>query len=234
MAEMNEELVKEAPVDNWDDIPEQGKARLPLLPAGTYEFLLPHNLQPKHWEKQEKEVKVVKEGLETTEKQTIGYRVRFDADLPLVVTRDTTSEQTYKDSIFGGGISTMPRPRFGKRKGDPVKQVSDAVYLYKDGLKGAVGAFKPTDHEKLIAAICQAGAGKTFVADVAWPAYCNKKKARRLRDSSGQLVDDPEGKLGCGKNFKAATQEEFTCECGAVIFVFPELVRFRASEEAAK
>lgn len=126
----------------------------------------------------------------------------------------------------------MPRPRFGKRKGDPVKQVSDAVYLYKDGLEGPVGAFKPTEHEKLVEAICKIGAGKTFVADVSWPAYCNKKKVRRLRDSAGQLVDDPEGKLGCGKNFRTATQEEFACECGAVIFVFPELVRFRASQKA--
>jgi hypothetical protein len=232
MAEMNDALVPEPPVDNWDEIPEQGKARVPALPVGTYEFQIPANLQPKHWEKQEKEVKVVKEGLETTEKVVTGYRVRFDADLPLVVTRDTTPEQTYASSgsIFGGSISTMPRPRFGK-KGDPPKHVSDAVYLYKDGLKGAVGGFKPTEHEKLIAAICQVGAGKKFIADVAWPAYCNKKKVRRVRDSAGQLIDDPEGKFGCGKNFRTATQEEFPCECGAAIFVFPELVRYRVSEE---
>jgi hypothetical protein len=228
MAELNDAVVPEPPVDDWDQVPDQQKTRLPLLPVGTYEFQFPHNLGVKHWEKQEKEVE--KEGVKS--KVLIGYRVRFDADLPLTVVRDTTAEQTYKDHLFGGGISTMPRPRFVGKKGTPPKQVSDAVYVYKDALKGPVPPpFKPTEHEKLLEAICRLGAGKTFIADVAWPAFCNRKKVRRVRDSAGQLIDDPEGKYGCGKNYREAQAEEFVCECGATLFVFPELARYRASEK---
>lgn len=220
MADLNEPLQQEPPVDNWDAVPEQQKARLPALAKGTYEFQLPLNLQPKHFE----EVETKGPDGAVTGKYR---RARFDADLPLVVTRDTTAEQSYVNQLFEGSIGTNPRPRFVGKRGDPPKRVSDAVYLYKDGLKGSTVGFKPTDDNALVDAICKLGAGKKFVADVIWPAYCNKKKVRRVKDSNGATIEDPEGKLGCGENFRDAQAENFQCKCGADIRVFPELARFR-------
>jgi hypothetical protein len=147
------------------------------------------------------------------------------------VTQDTTAEHSYVGQIFEGNLSTLPRPRFGKRKGDPVKQVSDAVYFYKDALKGSTVGFKPNDTAALIDAICKLGAGKKFQAHVVWGTSCNKKRVRRVVDSAGQNVEDPEGKLGCGKYYRDAPAEEFQCQCGASLRVFPELANYRPVEE---
>lgn len=202
---------------------------MPLLPPGTYEFQLPVNLSAKHWEEteQKQDGKVVAKW----------HRVKWSADLPLVVVRDTTAEQSYNGQLFEGGCSTQPRPRYVGKKGDPPKHVSDAAYLYKDGLKGNDRTFKPTESEKLVAAICkiaqeraQAGKPATFLANVTWPGNCSKKKVRYVLDSNGQSIEDPEKKMGCGKFHRVAPAERFQCECGAAIRVFPELENYRASE----
>lgn len=230
MADMNEPLQAEPPVDSWDDVPEQRAARAPLLPKGLYEFQIPHNLQPKHFEEMKsKEMVKGADGKETP--KTVWRQCHFSAELPLVVTRDTTPEQTYSGQIFEGNLSTLPRKRFGKRKGDPVKMVSDAVYFYKDALKGSTVGFKPSDTEKLIDGICKIGAGKKFQAQVIWQVGCSKSKVRRVIDSAGQNVEDPEGKHGCGKFYRDAPSEDFVCECGASLRVFPELANYKPSEE---
>ena len=221
----------EAPLESWDDVPQQQSPSIPTLPRGEYQFRLPHNLTPDKWV--ESELKKNKDGVETVEKY---LRVSFDADLPLEVTA-TAVEGLEAHFLFRGSISTMPRPRFVGKRGDPPKQVSDAVYLYRDGLKGSTVGFKPSDHKALVAAICKVGAGKEFVARVIWPAFCNKKKVRYVLDAQGQSVEDPEGKMGCGENYRdgktldnatGQVAERFTCKCEAALRVFAELANFRA------
>lgn len=220
-------LAAEEPISDWSEVPEQRGPQLPTLPRGDYQFRLPYNLKPEQWIEGE----LKKEGKEP-EKY---YRVSFDADLPLEVTA-TNVAGVEEHALFRGSISTMPRPRFVGKRGDPPKQVSDAVYLYRDGLKGSTVGFKPNDHKALVAAICKVGAGKEFVAKVIWPAFCNKKKVRYIVDAQGQNIEDPEGKFGCGENYrdgktvdeKGQIAERFTCKCGASLRVFAELGQFRA------
>ena len=227
-------LAAEPVIDSWDDVPQQQGPSIPTLPRGEYQLQLPHNLLVDKWAEQK--IKKTKDGVETEETY---YRVNFDADFPLVVTA-TNVEGVEPHALFRGSISTMPRPRFVGKRGDPPKQVSDAVYLYRDGLKGSTVGFKPSDHKALVAAICKAGAGKEFVARVIWPAFCNKKKIRYIVDAQGQNIEDPEGKFGCGENYRdgktidaqGVIAERFTCKCGASLRVFAELAQFRAVEGA--
>lgn len=221
----------EPEIPEWQDVPEQRGPGIPTLPRGTYEFQLPYNLTPDRW-KEDKD-----------KNEVMHFRLSFDADFPLVVTA-TNVQGVEEHALFRGSISTRPRPRFVGKRGDPPKYVSDAVYLYKDALKGPQINIK--DDKTVRDGICKVGAGKKFVATVVWPAFCNPKKVRYILDADGNSIEDPEGKQGCGANYRdgktidpatGMISERFVCAgkdgngCGAAIRVFPELSNFRPAIE---
>lgn len=223
-------MQKEPEISDWNDVPEQRGPSIPTLPRGKYRFRIPHNLTPDRWKEDKDKLEVMH------------YRLPFDADFPLEVTA-TNVPGLEEHPLFRGSISTRPRPRFVGKRGDPPKYVSDAVYLYKDALKGPQINIK--DDKAVRDGICKIGAGKEFLAQVIWPAFCNPKKVRYVLDADGQSVEDPDGKMGCGANYRdgktidlatGVISERFTCggkdgnPCGAAIRVFPELSNFGAAE----
>lgn len=212
---------------DWDSVPDQRGPVIPALPRGDYEFQLPHNLTPNSWKEDEEK----KEG-----GSVMHYRLQFDADFPLVVT--ATNVPVEEHSLYRGSISTRPKRRWVGKKGDPPAMVSDALYLYKDALKGP--KINPADDKAVRDGICKVGAGKRFVARVIWETNCSDKKVRYVTGPDGNSILDPEGKMGCKTFYKdgktvdpttGAIADRFTCKCGAALRVFPELSNFRPAIE---
>lgn len=222
---------------DWDNPPEQPAGGFaPAIYPDSYEFELPKDLE-NCWEV-----------VEINEGDLKGQYValQFDAQHPLVGIRSQSGQ--HDGETYNGRISGVPRNR--SKKGDPPKYASDLMYLL---LYGFEGKEKPKNSREWISVV-NGYAGKHFVADAEWSAFCNKKKTIYVYDAQGNAVEDPgvvnpetgvtSKRVGCGKNYymrdipkdaQGAYSERFQCSCGAALRAFPQLVRFRlVAGEAAK
>jgi hypothetical protein len=206
---------------DFENIPEEGKAFAPNLPAQeSYTFSLPD---------------VFEAELITTKR---GQRIRivFNEESPLTVVSsrgDFANGQTWQGSINN---AEQNRARYG----EPEVLVPDLLYL----IRVFDPAAKPKTNKDYIEAIKKL-AGKTFVAENTWTSWCNKNKTIYIDGENGQAQEDPEGRQGCGANYKSYSrgekciprnaegdyQERFPCKCGASLRAFQNLRRFRKADE---
>ena len=221
---------------NYENIPEQRGANVPLIQPGDFLLELPKNIELAWAEPFNTNV-----GDEQVER----VAVQFDPEHPLVIVAAPVLVREADPSIIGQmvRVRVANNERNRARRGDPPALVSDMHYLLFEGLDFSG---KPEENLDWILAMNQQ-AGKRFVAALTWSSYCSEKKTRYIDDGQGGSTEDPDKTKGCGSRYYQSQLardesgfylERFVCsgqiqieggttECGAALRCFPNLERFR-------
>ena len=199
---------------NYDDVPEQLGGFAPTPPPGSYRFRLPGDLA-NIWEQFDVTI---------DDKPQKRLRAQFEESSVLTITSSVSGDQD--GNAFRTRITNVERKR-----GKSDAKASDMLYLLR-----ALGDEQHYASNKAYAEALMKFAGKEFVADVEWAAWCNSNKPIRSQDEDGNTVI-VESQNGCGERVyqrdipkvDGAYAETFGCPgCGALLRAFPNLARFRA------
>lgn len=199
---------------DYDNVPDQPGGFTPQPPPGAYRFKLPGDLQ-NIWEQFD---------ITINDKKVKRLRANFEEVGALTITSSPSGEQD--SNSFRTRISNAERKR--NKEG---LMASDMLYLLR--ALGDDGAYKTNlEYAQALAKY----AGREFVADVEWSAWCSDQKDIRGVDENGN-VQVIEGQKGCGERVyqrdipKVDGQyaQTFSCpSCNALLRAFANLARFRA------
>lgn len=196
-----------------DDLPTFGAFAPPPQP-GPFTFQLPGDLT-NLWDT-----------FDNKDQQT-RVQLEFDSANPLIIKQSLSSR--YNGEPFQTKLNNNERPR-GKDK----KLASDLDYLIA-AIEGPT-APRPKSNREYIERVRKFG-GKLFGADIRWSWRCGQNRVRRLKDSEGNTVEDPQGTKGCGESYYQEDVQkqgeeyplEIQCKCNAVLRAFGNLDNIRAA-----
>lgn len=207
--------------DDLDNLPEQGPAPEPPVPAGgPYLLRLPPAAalkNPARWSKFTGKVK-------DQDKERIAVALKEDAALTIVEAPSFAAE------LVGSSNNARWTNLERKRDKDGNVYASDFDYVLK-----ALGEKKrPAGNEGFAAAFEKHG-GETLIADSEWSAQCrDDKEVWMVNEETGQ-TQKVDGQMGCGARYyqsqipkeQGHPLERFQCQCGASLRAFSNWTRFR-------
>jgi hypothetical protein len=234
---------EETPIEVPEEIPEERpEFRDPPQP-GSYRFRVPSALEncfdTLDVAQRDSEGKpiMVKDTAGNSVPSTY-QRVQLVFRSPNALTIEQSPANKTNGEPFDTRISNAERPRFiGKNQ---TVKVSDLTYL----LRAKAPQARPRTNQEFIAVSLQVLPNQTFGADVEWNGYCNPTKDAifAFPDDKGGQVFEPakeegatENRKGCGKRIYSSKwphdangyAPRATCECGASIRPFAQLVRYK-------
>lgn len=221
------------PAIDYDNLPEERGQYVPPPQPGDYRFKLPADLT-KNWDLGEYE----KDG----QKYQVATMV-FNDDAPLTIVQ---AAQKANEQFVGQSpwvrISTRRRKR-----GKDGPEVSDTTYL----ARALDPKARPQSIKDFIEFFRKQG-GREFVAAGEYTGFCNPKKPAKVQLEDPQthevtleIKQDAQGNPvnGCGNNYYQSDWPKgadglfastMTCGCGALIYPFFQLARFRSVVPGAK
>lgn len=213
---------------DYGTMPDQMGSFTPPPQPGSYRFKLPVDLTS------------IWEVFDHTKGNPPGKRVRakFDDAHPLTIIQSPNGDRNGEP--FQTSLSNAERKR-GKKEDAAAPWISDMDYFNRD-VWGITS--KPAGGNSGYATEFMKHGGGEFGADVEWNWFCNPKKAIYVDNGQGGLQEVP-AQMGCETSYyqkdvpkqladpnNPESAQEFplriTCQCGANIRAFANLVRFRA------
>lgn len=213
---------------DYNNMPDQlGGFTEPPQP-GTYRFKFPTRMDD------------IWEVFEHPNGKPPGKRIRanFDDSHPLTIIQSPSG--VYDGDPFQTRITNAERRR-GKADDPTAPYISDMDYINRDvwGLQS-----KPQGGNIGYAQEFMKHAGTEMTADVEWSWYCNDKRPIYVDNGQGGFTEVPD-RNGCGSRYyqsgvdKVPSNPEdpnstkvypyrITCQCGASVRAFAQLVRYRA------